>query len=53
MIKEAILYDGEKTVSSITGAEKTRQLHVKNEVVLFMGLKNDIISFLTQNGLNT
>ena len=32
---------------------KTGQLHVKNEVVLFMGLKNDIISFLTQNGLNT
>ena len=28
MTKEAILYDGEKTVSSISGAEKTRQLHI-------------------------
>ena len=31
-IKEARLYDGEKTVSSINAAGKTGQLHVKNEI---------------------
>ena len=29
MTKETRIYNGEKTVSSITGAGKTRQLHVK------------------------
>ena len=29
LIKKARLYNGEKTVSSISGAEKTGQLHVK------------------------
>ena len=29
LIKEAIIYNGEKTVSSISGAGKTGQLHVK------------------------
>ena len=29
MRNEARIYNGEKTVSSITGAEKTGQLHVK------------------------
>ena len=29
MTKEARLYNGENTVSSINGAGKTRQLHVK------------------------
>ena len=29
MIKEARTYNGEKTVSSISGAGKTGQLHVK------------------------
>ena len=29
MIKEARIYNGEKTVSSISGAEKTEQLHAK------------------------
>ena len=29
MTKEARIYNGEKTVSSISGAEKTGQLHVK------------------------
>ena len=29
MTKEAKIYNGEKTVSSISGAGKTRQLHVK------------------------
>ena len=29
MTKEEILYNGEKTVSSISGAGKTGQLHVK------------------------
>ena len=27
--KEAIIHNGEKTVSSVSGAEKTGQLHVK------------------------
>ena len=29
MTKEARIYNGEKTASSISGAQKTRQLHVK------------------------
>ena len=29
MTKEARIYNGEKTVSSISGAERTGQLHVK------------------------
>ena len=29
LIKEAKVYNGEKTASSISGAEKTGQLHVK------------------------
>ena len=29
--KEARIYDGEKTVSSISGAEKTEQPHVKEK----------------------
>ena len=29
MTKEARIYSGEKTVSSISGARKSRQLHVK------------------------
>ena len=29
LTKEAIIHNGEKTVSSISGAGKTRQLHVK------------------------
>ena len=29
MTKEARIYDGEKAVSSISGVEKTGQLHVK------------------------
>ena len=29
LIKEASIYNGEKTASSISGAEKTGQLHVK------------------------
>ena len=32
MTKEARIYNGEKTVSSISGAGKTGQLHVKNEI---------------------
>ena len=32
MTKEAKIYNGEKTVSSISDAEKTGQLHVKNEI---------------------
>ena len=31
MIKEARIYNGNKTVSSISSAGKTGQLHVKNE----------------------
>ena len=29
LIKEARIYNGEKAISSINGAEKTGQLHVK------------------------
>ena len=32
MKKEARIYGGEKTVSSISGVGKTGQLHVKNEI---------------------
>ena len=32
LIKEARIFNGEKTVSSISGAGKTGQLHVKNEI---------------------
>ena len=32
LIKEARIYNGEKTASSISGAGKTGQLHVKNEI---------------------
>ena len=33
LIKEARLYNGEKTASSISGAGKTGQLHVKKEII--------------------
>ena len=32
LTKEARLYNGANTASSINGAEKTGQLHVKNEI---------------------
>ena len=32
MTKEARIYNGEKTASSISGAGKTGQLYVKNEI---------------------
>ena len=32
LIKEARIYNGEKTASSISGAGKTGQSHVKNEI---------------------
>ena len=32
LIKVARIYNGEKTVSSISGAGKTGQLHVKEEI---------------------
>ena len=32
LIKEARIYNGEKTASSISGAGKTGQLRVKNEI---------------------
>ena len=32
MTKEARLYNGGKTVSSVNGAGETGQLHVKNEI---------------------
>ena len=39
MKKEAIIYNGEKTVSSTSGAGKTRQLHVKkNEIRTFSNI---------------
>ena len=46
LIKEARVYNGEKTVSSISGAGKTGQLHVKLEHSLTLYTK-------TQNGLKT
>ena len=35
MIKEARIYNGEKTVFSPSGAGKTRQLHVKEKIRTF------------------
>ena len=35
MTKEARIYNGEKTVSSISGAGKTGALHEKNEIRTF------------------
>ena len=35
MTEETRIYSGEKTVSSISGAGKTGQLHVKNEIRTF------------------
>ena len=32
LIREARIYNGEKTASSISGAGKTGQLHVKDEI---------------------
>ena len=32
LVKEGSIYSGEKTASSISGAGKTGQLHVKNEI---------------------
>ena len=32
LLKEAGIYNGEKNASSISGAGKTKQLHVKNEI---------------------
>ena len=32
MAKDARIYNGEKTVSSVSGAGKTGQLHVKNVI---------------------
>ena len=37
MTKEARTYNGEKTVSSINGAGKTGQLHVKTKMKSFPG----------------
>ena len=36
MIKEARIYDGEKTISSINGVEKTRHLCVKIKLEPFI-----------------
>ena len=35
LIKEARIYNGETTASSISGAGKTGQLHEKNEIRTF------------------
>ena len=34
LMKEAEIYNGERTASSISGARKTAQLHVKESLVL-------------------
>ena len=39
MTKEARLYNGEKTVSSIKGAGKTEQLHVKKKTGYYETLR--------------
>ena len=44
MTKEARIYNGEKTVSSISGAGKTGQLHVKN-----MKLEHSVTPFTEIN----
>ena len=36
MTKEAKIYNGEKIVSSISGAGKTGHLHVNNEIRAFL-----------------
>ena len=53
MIKGAKVHNVGNIVFSTNSAGKTGKLHVKNEVFFLMWLKNDIISFLTQNGLKT
>ena len=35
LTKEARIYNGAKIASSISGAGKTRQLHVQNETITF------------------
>ena len=50
MIKEARIYDGEKTISSINGVEKTRHLCVKIKLEPFITSQTKI---KTQNGLKT
>ena len=47
MTQEAKSYNGGKTVSSINGAGKTRQLHVKNKVgTSFKTTHEDMLSVL-------
>ena len=50
MRKEARLYNEEKTVSSKSGARKTGQLHVKNQI---RTLPNTIHKDKLINGLKT
>ena len=38
MIKKARVYNGENTVSSVIGAEKTGQLQVKNKIRMFSNI---------------
>ena len=49
-IKEAIIYSGEKTTSSISGAGKLDCYMLKNEI---RTLLNTVYKKLTQNGLKT
>ena len=49
LIKEARIYNGEKTASSINGPGKTGQLHVKNEI----RTKNCTVCMEVQKALNS
>ena len=49
MTKEAKLYNGEKTISSINGAGKTGQLHVKKKKEKKNEIKHSLTSYMKIN----
>ena len=51
MTKEASIYNGEKTASSISGAGKTGQLHVKEWIRTFSNSTHTHTDTQIQNGL--
>ena len=52
MTKTARLYNGEKTISLINDAEKTGQLHIKNEIRTFFNTIHTKISSKLIKDLN-